>query len=121
AAVDHRGRRGHVGGDGARASRAGSRHCARGRERAARYRDGYRTKSLSGANFYAYRLSLALAAPGEPGSHGFRQAFGLYAGTRFEETTSDRARVAEFGLACEVPHTEIVEAIERTSASLDRS
>jgi hypothetical protein len=75
-------------------------------------------KSLGGANFYAHRLSLTLAAPREPGSHGFRQAFGLYAGTHFEEAIGERERVVEFGLTGEVAHTEIIKPIEGASASL---
>jgi hypothetical protein len=63
-------------------------------------------------------LSLGLAPPGEPSSHGFRQAFGFYAGTRFEEAVGKRERIVKLRLAGEVAHTEIVKPIEGAGAPL---
>lgn len=73
---------------------------------------------LGRANLDVHRLSLALAAPGEPRGHGFREAFGFYAGTGFEEALGNRKRVVKLRLAGEVAHTEIVKPIEGAGAPL---
>jgi hypothetical protein len=65
-----------------------------------------------------HRLPLALATLGEPGAHGFRQALGLDAVTRFDEAFGKRKRVVKLGLAGKVAHTKIVEPIERTWPAL---
>jgi hypothetical protein len=71
-------------------------------------------ESLSRPNLKAHRLSPALAALGEPGAHGFRQAPGLNAKARFHETFCKGKRVVEFGLAGEITHTKIIEPIKGT-------
>jgi hypothetical protein len=65
-----------------------------------------------------HRLPAALATPGEPGAHGFRQALRLDAVTRFDETYGNRKRVVKLGLAREVAHTKIVEPFERAWLAL---
>jgi hypothetical protein len=55
---------------------------------------------------------------GKPGAHGFRQALGLDAGTRFQEAFSNRECVIKLGLAGEIAHTKIVKPIERTWMAL---
>lgn len=65
-----------------------------------------------------HRPPLALASLGEPGAHGFRQAFGLDAVTRFDETFGNGECVVKLGLAGEVAHTKIVQPIERTGMAL---
>ena len=65
-----------------------------------------------------HRLPPALATLGEPITHGFRQAPGLDAVTRFDEAFGKRKRVVKLGLAREVAHTKIVEPIERTWPAL---
>jgi hypothetical protein len=47
-----------------------------------------------------------LAALGNPGAHCFRQAFGMDAKTRFENTRGDKKCVIELGLAGEVANTK---------------
>lgn len=65
-----------------------------------------------------HRLSQSLAAPREPGGHGFREAFGFYAGAGFEEAVGKRERIVKFSLTGEVAHTEIIQPIERAGATL---
>jgi hypothetical protein len=55
---------------------------------------------------------------GEPGAHGFREAFRLDAVTRFDEAFGDGKCIVKLGLAGEVAHTKIVEPIERTGTAL---
>jgi hypothetical protein len=64
------------------------------------------------------RPPLALATLGEPGAHGFCQALGLDAETRFEEAFGNRECVIKLGLAGEVAHAKIVKPIERTGTAL---
>ncbi len=60
-----------------------------------------------------HRLAVALSAPGEPIAHSFGEAVRVDPETGFEKALGNRECVIKLGLTRKVPHTKVVEPIDR--------
>ncbi len=61
---------------------------------------------------------MTFASTGEPGAHGFGQAFRLDSKARFYKAIGEWKRVVKFGLASEIAHAKVIEPVERAWPAL---